>query len=517
MDYIIRDIAEITPPRRVTLAALPNFIQIASKPRTGEYYAATITPLSPSAVSVTVADNVGGARTFIGTLDPQRVGGQVFYLSADPLETAENLRAAMLADDWLAANYEIYTPLAWAGGGVTSTGVEIRSRGQGSAFNLNITAVGAMVNGVTPSSSSDSLKGNEPTADIYADIYAVDADHVGEFDRPAGRALGRRLVTLAKTYAGDPVWFDLNGIAAGAGPWNAPPEVPGWFDAGTAQPYRAELIRGGYNRTPFYLSDVLWIVDGYGRLSADELAGAYVYDGDVIRLLTGRPVTPYVRGQREYLNFILEDPYKGTALDPFTVSVVYKAFDGTGEYLGAIQAHTQARETFHVVNSCVLDLDAVLDANPTAARVAVSLQRDGVTISNDQVYEIRRECLVKPVTFSFINRLGGWDAVTFDGSEAYEIRTEADTYRRTVTPAYDKAHGVEAVHVTRLGETVTVSAAPVSRAVAEWLAELAAARVILDSAGRRIVLDEFTLKIAPGNMHTPAMKYHYSDTYTNEG
>lgn len=516
MGYVLKDIANITEPRRVSLAALPNFLQIASKASTGTYYEAVITPTSGTAITLSVTDSAGGIRDFTGTTNPLAVGGPVFFISADPLETAENLRAAMLADDWLAANFEIYTPIVWAADVATGQQVALRSKGQGSAFNLNVVATGATYATISTSTSSDSIKGQDPTADIYVDVYGVDRNHMGGDDRPASAELGHRLVTLSKTYAGAPVWFDLNGITSGAGPFNVPPDTVGWFDAGTAQPYRAMAIRGGINRTPFYVTDTLWIVDGYGRLSDGADADAYVYRGGTVRLLTNKPATPYVRGQREYLNFLLEDPFKGTAVDNFTVSVVYRAYSTGGAYLGGITGQLRQREAFGVVNTCVLDIDALLDVYPTAGSVRVSLNRMGAAISDELEYTVRPECLHDLLAFSFINRLGGWDAVNFDAVAVTEVKPSADTYRRTVTPDYNAAYGVEAVHRTRIDETITVTGAPVTRAMADWLTEFAAARVILDERGRRILLDDFTLKVGDGDMHVPTIKYKLSETYTNE-
>ena len=516
MGYVLKDIANITEPKRVTLAALPNWLQLASKSSAGQPYVGVITPSSATDITVAITDSAGGIRTFTGTDAAQDAGGNVFYISSDPLVTAENLRGVLLADLWLAANFEIFVPLTWAGGVASGNSVRLQSKANGAEYNLTVTVTGAAYNNVSTSSSSDSIRGNAPTADVLVDIYAVDRDHIGGDDRPAAAQLGQLLVTLSKTYYGDPVWFDLNGVMQAPPAFNAPPDTAGWFDAGTAKPYQAVALLGGVNRTPIYASNVLWVVDGYGRLSGNNDMAAYVYYQQTVRRLSNKPVTPYVRGQREYISFILEDPFKGTTVNNYTVSVVARALSTSGALLGSVTLHPATRGTLAVVNTCALDLDVLLDSYPTAGRIEVAVMRGGIAVTDKAEYIVRPECLHDLLPFSFVNRLGGWDAVNFDATAVVEAKPSAETYRRTVTPDYRRSEGVEAVYRTTLSDTVTVTGAPVTGAMADWLKEFAAARVILDGAGRRVLLEDFTLRADDGEMHVPTLKYRLSETYTNE-
>ena len=65
-------------------------------------------------------------------------------------------------------------------------------------------------------------------------------------------------------------------------------------------------------------------------------------------------------------------------------------------------------------------------------------------------------------------------------------------------------------------ETVkTVQGAPVGEDVAEWLKQLLAAKVILDMEGRRVLIEDFTLRTTAGDFVAPVIKYRHSETYTN--
>ena len=139
----------------------------------------------------------------------------------------------------------------------------------------------------------------------------------------------------------------------------------------------------------------------------------------------------------------------------------------------------------------------------------------GALISEALVYEVRPECLHTLNQFYFINRLGGWDTFNFDGPTVEDVKPNIETYNKTVTPAYTKAEGVEGVYLADLDQDFTIQGAPITYEVAEWLRQLVASKVIIDMEGRRIVIDEFTLKPQAGEYMTPVIKYRLSETFTN--
>jgi len=486
------------------------------------------TPSNISALTrlvITAPD--GTVHNFNGTTDREAVGGNVFYVSTDTSDTAENLRQALLADPWLNANFEIIIPFVWQGGNVSNGNViNIKSKGAGDDYEFTLTAPNNASNSAylitwvsTTSTNNDSISGEASTAEIDVDVY-IDPDvFLGQDDRPINAAkIGTYLTTLSKTYAGTPVWFELNALFNQYPGYNLPTGLSGWFNTGTISIYRFVAKVKAINSFAFYQSNALYVVNGYGRVSDTLDLQDYVYEAGSVKLLTNKPKTPYVIGQREYLNFIFKDTQRDVS-EPidFSLQIVYRAYSTAGDYLGTIYDHQKARATFNIVNTCVLNIDQVLNDYPTAGLVKVALARGTAIVSNDLEYEIRPDCLHELNAFTFLNRLGGWDAFNFDAETQDEIKPENETYNKTLTPAFTKGDSLETVYATTLNNTLTIEGAPVSNEVAEWLKELAAARTILDKDGNYLIIEDFTLKQtgATSNQHVPTIKYRLSENYTN--
>jgi len=536
MGYTSKDIAVITEPKIISLSAAPNFVTFASKPAIKTYFEANVTVNIPSNAAaihtktvIRITDPSGAVYAFHGTTNPDEVGGAVFYVSADKSDTAENLRDAMLRNRWINANFEIRIPSNWVGGTVSNgLTLNIKSKGAGAEFTVTITAPNnaanvaytiAYVNAI--SLNNDSISGEATTAEIELDVYEGGNTFLGGDDRPISAArLGTLATTLQKTYAGAPLWFEINAAFNQYGAYNLPPEAAGWFNTGTVRSFRFIAKVRAVNSFAFYMSNALYVLNGYGPASEDLDLYPYVYDDDAptIKLLTNKPRTPYMRGQKEYLNFIFQDAFRGQAIDVFSVRVAYRVYSTADNYLGTIYDHEITRNLLNIVNTCVLDIDAVLDAYPKAGIVRVALARDAALISEDLEYLIRPDCLHDLCQFTFLNRFGGWDTFNFDSTVRNEIKPAIDTYNKTVTPEYKKGGSIETVYTTSLSDAYTVEGAPVTDAVAEWLKELAAARVVLDGSGNYIIKDDFTLAVSKNsqNMQVPTIKYRLSETYTND-
>lgn len=523
MGYVSKDIAVITEPGIVSLSAVPNFVQFASKPAVKTYLEISIrvdvTPSTQGDIPVLtvlqITDPSGTAHTFNGTPHTENVGGSTFYVAIDTADTAENLRLALLSDKWFAANYEVQIPFVWQSGSTANgSTLIIKSKGAGTDFNISISAPNDTggeaytITNVSPLSvNNDSISGEASTVEINLDIY-IDPDvKLGQDDRPlASSKIGAYVTTLQKTYAGVPLWFELNALFSQYAGYNRPPDSFGWFDAGTLRTYRFTAKVKGLNSFYFYQSNALFVLHGRTPVwDAPDLSQC-VYDGGTVQLLTNKPRTPYVRGQREYLNFILSDQPAG-----FALQIAYRAYSTSDNHLGTV--YDQAGTDFAIVNTCGLDIDAVLDQFPTAGIVRVALARGEEIISNDLEYTIRPECLHALRQFSFINYLGGWDTFNFDAGVKDEIKPKAETYNKTITPAYAKGDSVETVYDTTLSNTFTVEGAPVTDEAATWLKELAASRVVLDGEGKYIIVEELTLQVtaANKNMQKPTIKYRLSE------
>lgn len=513
MGYVSRDIAVITEPGIVTLSGVPNFVQFASKPSTKTYTILDIMindGITPDNSHISITDATGVVHNYRGTDNVDDVDGSTFYISGDISDTAENFRQVLLSNNWFRAHFRVVIPFVWDGTTPRNGSVlSIKSKGAGTDFNITVDAPDDNAYTVAwisqTSLDNDSISGEAPTAEIELDIYVNHGVPLGRDDRPINPdELGTYVTSLQKTYAGVPVWFDLNALFARYGGYNLPPDAPGWFDVGTAQAYRFLAKIKGANSFYFYQSNALYALNGHGSVG-DSLA-PYIYADNTIRLLTNKPRTPYIRGQKEYLNFIYsEHPVY------YTLRVAYRAYSTSETYLGTVYGHEKAHTGFAVVNTCVLDIDAVLDKYPTAGVIRVALVRDTDVVSNDLEYTVRPDHLHTLRQFSFLNRLGGWDAFNFDAGVKDEIKPSVETYDKALTPSYNKGDSAEMVYNTVLADTYTIEGAPVTDEVAVWLKELAASRVILDGDGNYIILEDFTLQItdADKNMQKPIIKYHY--------
>lgn len=507
MGYILKDIAIIQEPARVSLSGLPNFIRISSKTSGGTLFQSRIVPTSSAAILVTVQDSEGGIRVLLGTTDVEAVGGSVFFISTDAMETAENLKAALLNDSYMAANFDIFSDITWP---AAVNGVIIKAKDMGAEFNLIITAAGATVTAIASGTVNDTIRGNAPIVDVSADIYEESTAQYVHTGPPAG-SLGKPLITLSKSYNGTPLWFDLNGIAAQNLAF-APPLVGNgiWFNTGTIKAFRALLRKGGYSQTPFFISEILYALTGFGKLDENVDLIPYVFTAASVKTLTDKPKTPYMVGQREFITFLLGAPLAGKQ-----IGLLLRAFDGMGAYLGGITAAPSSTSVLHAVNSCAFSFNTILSQHPKAVTVSAAVTMGGALITEPQEYEVRPECLHVQNEFYFLNRLGGWDTFNFDGETVEDVKPVGETFTRTVTPTYNKAQGVEGVYLADLESVKTVQGTPVKKDVAEWLKQLVASKVILDKDGRRIIIEDFTLQVSSGELSTPIIKYRQSETFTN--
>lgn len=478
----------------------------------------------PSVTSVlNITEPSGITHSFRGTTKKSEVTGSIFYVSEDTSDTAENLREVMLNSRWINANFEIRIPAEWSNSGVANGDtLNIKSKGAGSDFNIVVAApanTGNVAYTITPvnltSVNGDSISGEDVTAEIELDIYVDAALKLGQDDRAqTPDLLGELALTMQKSYAGVPLWFELNAVFSKYGGYNTPPATVGWFDTGTAKVFRFIARKKGINSFSFYQSSALFALNGYGYASENLDLDDYTYRDKAIKLLTNKPRTTYMRGQKEYLNFLA---FHGEA-DPNSIGVIYRAYTTADVYIGQLVRHSKPFSAFSTVNTCVLDIDNLLDVYPKTGIVRVALFRDGSIISNDLEYLVRPQHLHELCQFTFLNRLGGWDAFNFDSTKRDEVKPEVETFSKTLTPSFKKGDSLETVYTSAISNSITIEGAPVSNEVADWLKELAAASVVLDAEGNYIIKEDFSIPIAQSttNMQTPIIKYRLSETFTND-
>lgn len=531
MGYTTKDIAVITEPKIVSLSATPNFVTFASKPTAKillEYNIQVNINVDDAGIAsrtlIRLIEPSGTIHAFHGTTNPLEVSGSTFYVAADRSDTAENLREAMLANRWINANFEIRIPFNWTGGAASNGRIlNIKSKDAGLSYNItinapnNLNSIAYTITAVNPASySGDSIRGEIDTAEIELDIYTGAAIKLGEDDRvTTADKLGELALTMQKSYAGAPLWFELNAIFSQYQKFNTPPPMFGWFDTGTAQVFRFIARKKAVNSFAFYQSNALYVLSGYGYASDDTSLEPYIYDGgDAIKLLSNKPQTPYIIGQLEYLNFLFKKP-SGASFD---ISIEYAAYSPTAALLGKIVAHTINSANLSTVNTCALNIDQLLASYPDAGIVRVRILKGATAVSDYLEYIVRPQALHSLCQFTFLNKLGGWDTFNFDTSVRTEVKTQVETFNKTLTPDFRKGDSLETVYTSAIEEPRIVEGAPVSDKVAEWLKELAASRVVLDGEGNYIIKEEFTLPFSAGsaNMQTPTLKYRLSETYTND-
>lgn len=532
MGYVSKDIAIITEPKILSLAGVPNYVQFESKPNVKTVIEVNIqvkaTPDIPVVRTILEIASESEVRTFKGTTDVSEVGSNVFYISTNPSDTAENLRQALISDSWINSNFEVVIPFNWISDNpVNGDTINIRGKASGADYLITITAPNNVSNSAyvitwvnNTSTNNDSISGEASTAEIQLDVYTDPDVFYGADDRPVNRAkIGHYVTTLTKTYSGSPLWFDLNALFSQYISFTRPPEVTGWFNPGTSKVFRFFAKVKDVNSFSFYQSNALYLLCGYSRLSDNINLEDYAYSRSTVKLLTNKPRTTYVRGQKEYLNFILKDDQRESPnpID-FAVNVLFRAYSTAGDFLGTLTRCQIPRLALALVNTCVLNIDEVLDNYPNAGVVKACLVRNGAIISNDLEYEIRPDCLHKLQQFSFINKLGGWDAFNAGAVVTDEIKPEYTTYNKTATPGFKKGDSIETIYAVTLDNPQLIEGALVTDEVAEWLKELAGAKVVIDNEGYYVIFDDFDLKPSPAskNMQTLKLKYHLSETLNND-
>lgn len=517
MGFVTRSIAVITEPTKVSLATNPNFITFESKPRVRVLLEVNITvnfsPVQSGISEIIITDSEGGPHSFSGTNDITKVSGNIFFISDDKTETAENIKNALLSDRWISSNFDIKIPFISGAGSISNgTALNLRSRGTGTPYNITLTVdSGAyLVDWINPvSENNDSITGEDVSTEIELDIFEKTGVFLGGEDSPNDTAtLGTPFSSVQKTYQGDPLWFELNTLLSKKVTYNVPASS-GWFDTGTISDYRFIAKVKGKNSFPFYYSNVLFVLNGYGY-SLDPLdLTPYIYDGTKkVKLLSNKTNGKYIRGQKEYINFILSEQGHKEG----TIEIAYKLSTFGGVALATLYEHPVLTASLGIVNTCVIDLSDALDMHPNTGRVEIVLTRDRSEISEPLALEIIPECLHRLNAFVFLNKLGGWDSFNVDTESESESKQSSTTYNKTLTPKHRIGDSRETVHSVELGITYSLETDLLDTATRTWLQELLASPVIFDGDGNYIILEDSKLPISSG-MDTLSLKYRLSDNY----
>ena len=659
MGYISKDIAVITEPEQISLATNPNFVVFEAKPADKQYFEVNIEVkdildleefAKQSQIRIKEPKSTEeSVCTISGTTDKDNVTDTVFYVSEDVTETTENIRNALLANEWVSTNFEIKINYQVIDNKILGNIINIKSKGAGDFYNISIetgkenykrditvkslplalksgiqendntayrsesqylvsgtegmarlelrfttlhvtyialalynsssTAVTTFLVLETDSNNletgtkildikipndfvryeikyyvsdpnnfksdftiesfklineayqlnwvhdksenNDSLSGEKMSIEVELDIFEDTNRFLGTVEETNDSFyLGKPLLSVQKTYTGIPIWFELNALFSKKVGYNAPTEKLGWYDTATISDFRFVAKTKKDNNIPFYYSDPLYVLNGYGY-SLDPLhLEPYIYNyknsnDKPIKLLSNKLSGTYMKGQKEYINFIFSDEKREGRMRPeYKIGVAYKLYTFSGEYINTVHDHEISRKDLSMVNTCVIDLTETLGKkeNTNTGKVEVVLTCNGAEISESLKLEILPECLHKLNTFTFLNKLGGWDSFNMDAEIETESKQTSNTYNKTITPGFGVGDSRETVYSTDIELTHSLETKPLDSETRVWLQELLASPVIFDADGNYVIIKSSKLPIS-SLMETFTLKYQLSDKY----
>lgn len=404
-------------------------------------------------------------------------------------------------------------------------------------------------------SSSDTIDRGRGDCSILLDVYKCSSTFLGN-NFKGFATKGNHLVTLSKSYFGQPLWFELNGLFDKSVGYSSEfLDASSWVDTGTAEVFMLEaLFFDGTSRRLVYCSDPLYVLKGYDYLlensdlmAIDEKNTSHTHDfhqdfykegAVLVRPLTNLYERTHIKGQSQYFNFIHKHADHGFELRPHPgpqpplMGLKYKLYTQSGNYITEYLDHAQEEKMLHVVNTVKLSLDKYLpqakDAKGrmrTVGRIDVYMVQwvdEGprneaepeVIVSTPLSYTILPEHLHSVNDFAFLNRLGGWDSFSFGGDVSKEYKTTASTVFNTLLPDAKIHSTIEKVAHKVIDEQITVQTSPVPYSTVEWLRELSASPAVYELKTKKyIVVDTMTLKYSTKeDLFQVEMKYHYSDT-----
>lgn len=566
MGYFISDIAKETrTPAKVSLSDNPNFIQFESKPGTdipveisievigSGYYLNDANPQNQKFINVTgftiLETKTNVEHPFRGTSNISEITRDVFYIGPQlewPIpgwpewelyKIAESLRNALRQNSFIGSNFDITLPPVIQADGSLRMGTVIRLKSMGSgkdyAFKIIADDTRMYDNFISVTGdpentfSGDTIsEGNNPV-EIQLDIYRDTGVFLGEDDKPNGNNMGTYIKTLLKSYANNPIWYNVNVLDVNRHSTDFL-ESDKWTNTGTIMDFRFAARRfindiRKYDKDIFYFSNVLYLITGYRRaLEANDLS-EYVYntiEGNIVKPLTNQPVLTHVKGQTQYFNFIFSDPDRKSDAE-YNIGIIYRLYTQSKRFAAEVKAHEQSRKLFSIVNTIRLDIDGAIGDYRNIGIIEAYLCRyypdtpEPLTISEPVALRILPECLYKVNDFAFLNSLGGWSSFNFSGTDETDFKASATTIYKTQTPDYNVSSEIESVYMKETEEIFTTQTMPVTKDVCDWLKELSSSLAVYELATKRyIIVDELNIRSnTKDDLFTLEMKYHYSDKY----
>lgn len=547
MGYTIKDIAKLSKPKEVSLSESANYIEFESN-STEQSKAVEIrmqvtnTPIVPPQTAsdderekhiakhstIAFVEQVSKNEHEIkGTKDINRVNSRTYFIHPESASiTASNIKNCLMQNSFLANNFDINLTFTLDKDdpkkAELNTSIKLQSLGTGEKYGLhfkkeetdNNLLVELSPRSLT-STNKDSIDQGSGRVSIELEVYTDTETMLGEKKFPE-QSLGTYMATLSKSYHGQPLWFNLNTLLANKSSFsNEFLTATTWCDAGTSTDYRLVARKfDGANREPFYLSDVLYCITGYGRNLEPTALDQYVYNTDtklIIKPLTNQPTLYHVKGQTQYFNFILSDANRKAN---HQIGVTYRLYTQSKRFVAEAKTIHQGKK-MAVVNTLKLDIDNYLDQHPNIGYVEVYLNVGGVSQSTALAFRILPSSLYSVRDFAFLNALGGWSSFNFGGENKSDFKTNTSTIFKTQTPRHTISSQLEAVYNKEVNEQFTVKTMPIPLNMAEWLKEMSSSIAVYELATQRyVVVDELQIKSnSKEELYEVEMKYRYTDTY----
>lgn len=532
------NIADVVENKKITLAHNPNFVIFKNKNSTKVPVAISLFVSTtyaggdeyPEATEFSIVENSTGIKhTFRGTNKKENLNSNTFLLNSLQSITAENIRIAFMKDSWLKNNFEITIPFSINGTNIKNGNtIYITSKGAGEQFTFTFEKLNSsfltLSGNPSQSSNSDSIDGGKGKTEIELELYTDTNCFLGVKDLPTEADFGTYTTTLSKHYFQDELWFETNNLLSKKVNYKTDFLTSSdWVDTGTYTDYRyIAKTFDGETRTPFYISNVLYVLNGYDYTLNENDLTDYVYDTlypTVVQPLTNAPDKNYVIGQTEYFNFILSDMQHNINISPeFNFGLTYKYYTPSGDYITTVNKQNKNRKKMFVVNTIQLNPDIETiekNFNKTVGSFTVALNKDNTPISKELKYNVVPECLNRTNEFVFLNKLGGWDSFNFGGVWSTEFKTDASTIYKTLLPDYKISSEIESVFKKEVEEQFSIKSDIVDYNTVEWLRELAASKVVYELYSLKyVIVDDLTLKYNDDDdNYQVEMKYHFSDVF----
>ena len=534
------NIADVVENKKITLAHNPNFVIFKNKNSTKVPVAISLFVSTtyaggdeyPEATEFSIVENSTGIKhTFRGTNKKENLNSNTFLLNSLQSITAENIRIAFMKDSWLKNNFEITIPFSINGTNIKNGNtIYITSKGAGEQFTFTFEKLNSsfltLSGNPSQSSNSDSIDGGKGKTEIELELYTDTNCFLGVKDLPTEADFGTYTTTLSKHYFQDELWFETNNLLSKKVNYKTDFLTSSdWVDTGTYTDYRyIAKTFDGETRTPFYISNVLYVLNGYDYTLNENDLTDYVYDTlypTVVQPFTNAPDKNYVIGQTEYFNFILSDMQHNINISPeFNFGLTYKYYTPSGDYITTVNKQNKNRKKMYVVNTIQLNPDIETiekNFNKTVGSFTVALNKDNTPISKELKYNVVPECLNRTNEFAFLNRLGGWDSFNFGGTWSTEFKTDASTVYKTLLPDYKISSEIESVFKKEIEEQFSIKSDIVDYNTVEWLRELAASKVVYELYSLKyVIVADLNLKYNDDDdNYQVEMKYHYSDNFNS--